>query len=399
MFIKERLSIKYIASALLLTNLFMSFLMAMDNTKMIATGSEGFGNKGIGTACVVRPGRDKLDEIISEGAIVVTSNINKSWANALKKGVAGIITEQGGSNSYAVKFGKNFNIPVIVGVPDATKKIVHGSTIKVDCVSAAVYEVIGNVTSLLNTDMYRSSAQNFVTYLSPSFKYGHLISTNFCSDGDNKIKKISDEEEKKVNIEKISKSYCDGISVTKEILCEDKEIIRTNVMGTTQNEIGMAKTAGKRVVTAYFNPWGITPYAYDSIPGEFFGFGNEKSMTKIEEQKAKEDKEKELAETFANLPKGAEYIQEKKEVFKKEILKNKMSINDSELAEFLYKNAVEYITANEELRKELLEDPTKMDQYVRTGVVDKAKYMDYTLYNFTVRHYLKKELELKKQRT
>lgn len=129
-------------------------LIAMENRIVVAGGKSVGDGFATGRACVVT----KFDELkkICKGNIVIASSTNKSWNTALKLS-AGIITEEGGSNSHAAQLGKKLGIPVIVGVGEATKKIVDGSTISLDCAKREVYEMAENTSALFRVDKPHSS--------------------------------------------------------------------------------------------------------------------------------------------------------------------------------------------------------------------------------------------------
>jgi phosphohistidine swiveling domain-containing protein len=369
MFMKEILSIRYIVSVLLLTNMSMSFLIAMDNIRMIARGSIRVGDDFEGKAFIVN-GLD-LPNKVKPGDIVVACTTNKSWDNILKN-AAGIITEQGGSNSHAVALGKKFNIPVIVGVPEATKKIVHGSAIKV--ANKMVYETYHSALNFC----IESSSINLPYVGKTRGSRGYRMSNDISRTPSTSV----ENKEKKSNVKKQDKLYYDGIPVTKERLLADMGLIRTDVTITTKNNIWIAWYTPKWTIRLT-----LTERAYDSIPYAFFDLGNEK---------LKEKDKTLMEEAFANLENDAVYIQETKEKFKKEILKNKTEIDNSEIAEFLYAQVVVNVSISDDLRKELIENPAKMDVLVRKNVINKTEYMRCTLRNFAVRYYLQKEEELKK---
>jgi phosphohistidine swiveling domain-containing protein len=368
MFIKEISFVKYIAFVMLLSSLFVPLSIAMDS-RMVVTGREAIGSGKVqGRACVVA-GIDQVSKICS-GDIVVASTINKSWNRALKS-VAGIITEQGGSNSYAVQLGKTLKIPVITGVSGATKKIIDGSSIGFDCTQKIVYEVIGHCTSPVKCNIIRSSivlqkhGKNYGLSGSDLQIYDHVQYTDSSSD-------LFKDKKEKINVRKAEGSYYNGISITSDRLLRDKTIIKDYVMGAIKNDIWKAAFVGRWTAT-----WQITGYAYDSIPFEFFV----------------DEKEAEIV--FSYLENGANYIQDKKEEFKKTVLGNKTKIDNSQIAEFLYKNVVAHVDVNDQLREELIKDPTKMDKCVQSNVVKRSEYMYYTLLNFVTRYYLEQELQAK----
>jgi phosphohistidine swiveling domain-containing protein len=387
MFIKKTLT-KYIVFVFFLSNAWMSFLIAMD-TKEIAKVTMSYGGSGwvsgrayILTGCC---DQNQLNNI-GPGDIIVTSTINRSWHQSLKN-VAGIVTEQEGSNNYAAKLGK----PVIV-VPGATQKIMHGSFIGVDCTEKIVYEVFNS--------LYRCSinSQNVVGYFSSHSKFPHINwSTNESSAShvsrDKTVK--SDKKERNINVVQTNKLYNDAI--TKEIICNDKSIIKEYVNNIKQ-EMEKARDYGMGWATGWA-AWSIglaiTKYTFKTIP---FVFVDQFNLENSVNEKQPEEIKKLIKEAFANLENEVDYIQETKERFKKEILKDQTKIDNDQIAEFLYKQVVANTNVSDDLRKELIEDPTKMNELVRNEVIDKAEYMNRTLLNLTVQYYLQDELRRKKQK-
>ena len=365
MFIEKMSSFKNVIFVLFLNNVLMMSLIAMD-TREIATGTKSFGGGWVsGRACVIK-GCSPFD--VCAGDIVVVPTINKSWANILN-GVAGIVVEQECNNNYAAKLGK----PVIV-VPGATQKIIHGSSISFDCTKKIVYEVFYSV--------YRCpiNSQNLVGYFSSHSKFSHI--NWFTSESSaahvscDKVTKNNNKEEKKMNIGQTKESYCNGIPITKERLLADKPEIEQDI-DSTGNKIGWANTCAWLVRGKI-----VKAYTFDSMPNEFF---------------ANKKRKEKAFKNFEN-EENVKYIQEKKEAFKNEILKDKSEINKDEIAEFLYKEAVANIDISDDLRKELLEDPKKMDIFVQKKWVNRKEYMNITLCNLTVQYYLEKELELKNKK-
>jgi len=153
----------------------------------------------------------------------------------------------------------------------------------------------------------------------------------------------------------------------------DTPDIRRCVMDRINNDLKKARKWGKGA--AHFFA-GISHYAFDAIPFEFFV-----------DYRA-------IDTAFRHLEEGAAYIQETKELFKRNYMGNKKKLNQSQLAEFLYNRVVDRVMVTDEQRAILRREPIKMDEFVRRGIVRRDEYMYYTLLNFVVRYYL--ELEIKK---
>lgn len=69
---------------------------------------------------------------VQAGDIIITHMTDPDWVPALKKAV-GIITEMGGRTCHAAIVSRELHIPALVGALDATKRIVTGQKITIDC--------------------------------------------------------------------------------------------------------------------------------------------------------------------------------------------------------------------------------------------------------------------------
>ena len=52
--------------------------------------------------------------------------------------VAGVVAERGGSTSHMASLARERGIPMVLGVPEATRRIPDGSTVAVDGVAGVV---------------------------------------------------------------------------------------------------------------------------------------------------------------------------------------------------------------------------------------------------------------------
>jgi len=161
------------------------------------------------------------------------------------------------------------------------------------------------------------------------------------------------------------------IEITAARLQSDKLLIKKYVMKRVATDIKKAKKWGKGMAKAF---GGISGYAFDAIPFEFF---TDNFL---------------IDEAFRRLEEGVSYIQELKEAFKKN-MGSKKRINQGQLAEFLYAAIVDKLTITGAQRALLKKEPIKMDEFVRNGIVKKSEYMYYTLLNFVARYYLEQELK------
>ena len=162
------------------------------------------------------------------------------------------------------------------------------------------------------------------------------------------------------------------IDVTVVRLHNDTASIRKYVIERIAPDLKKAKKWGKGMAKAFA---GISHYAFDAIPFEFF------SDSRV------------VDAIFRRLEEGAAYIQATKETFKRNIMGNKRKLTQSQLAEFLYNHVVDNVTVTNEQRALLRKEPLKMDEFVRKGIVKKDEYMYFTLLNFVVRYYLEQEFK------
>lgn len=339
----------------------LSSLVAMDGT-VVVSGGVSIGNGTVmGRACVIN-GINQLNKIC-QGDIVVASITDSSWNDALKLS-AGIITEQGGSQSHAALLGKKLNIPVIVGVSDATKKIIDGSSITFDCCKTTVYEVPQNMLVICNNTPKHSLLSQEHIHIGRLSHGFHEKKHKESRPSDRKVKSKVSKKDKHHHLN------CNGTPITRDMLSNHIEIegIKSYLSGE-KNKIWMAENLGKWAAS-----WQISGYTYDTIP---FLFCRDEEGQR---------------EALSILADGADYIQTKKEEFKETVLGKAKKINNDEIAKFLHHSIVDKIEATQEHKVILKEDPTKMDEYVREGIVNKAQYMYYTLLNFATRYYLEQEL-------
>jgi phosphohistidine swiveling domain-containing protein len=367
MFRKRIVYVQSLVFAFCLSSLSIPSLMGMESDhKKIVGGSFGVGGNVTGRAIVVT-GHKQLSKI-SQGDIVVASTTHSSWNDALKLS-GGIITEKGGSGSHAALLGKKLGIPVIVGATGATKKIVDGSLIALDCIQSMVYEVVKNNYCIIAP----RNNYNFVNFVKTEYGlaedcFGQYIDMNNYSSftqEESKIIKITHDDHR---------DFPHHIDFTLEQLQRDASCIKKHIFEKVAGDIQKAKIAGKWLAWQWE---GISYYAFDSIPFEFFN-----------DHRGRE-------QAFARLEDGIEYLLGLKEAFKNSMLGNTTEIDESSLVEFLYKYGVDKLDVADEHRVVLKKDPAKMDEFVKNGIVKKEEYMDVTLRNCVFKLYLKQELNKK----
>lgn len=175
-------------------------------------------------------------------------------------------------------------------------------------------------------------------------------------------------------VSSVSLSYQHDIDVTVARVHSDTPDIKKYVTERIASDLKKAKIFGKGM--AHFVK-GISHYAFDAIPFEFFA------------------DYKFVNDVFKRLEEGVPYIQETKETFKRNYMSNKRTLNQSKLAEYLYHLVVDNVHVTAEQKAVLKRDPLKMDEYVRRGIVKREEYMYFTLLNFVVRYYLEHEAKYK----
>lgn len=102
---------------------------------MTLKGTPASQGTATGTARVITS-LDNLDAF-QPSDILVTIATSPSWTPLIHTASA-IVTEFGGSLSHAAIVSREYGIPAVVGIKNATKKIKSGSTIKVDGTNGTV---------------------------------------------------------------------------------------------------------------------------------------------------------------------------------------------------------------------------------------------------------------------
>jgi len=102
-----------------------------------------------GIACgpvyIVRKDMDALQ--FPEGGILVTSQALPRWASMLNKASA-VITEQGSVAGHLANVAREFEVPALFSIPEATEKLKQAELVTVDAEGLKVYK--GRVDSLLS---------------------------------------------------------------------------------------------------------------------------------------------------------------------------------------------------------------------------------------------------------
>ena len=167
-----------------------------------------------------------------------------------------------------------------------------------------------------------------------------------------------------------------SISITLELLQNDLLVFKIYVTKKIADDLKKAKKWGKGMAKTFA---GISSYTFDAIPFEFYTDPHA------------------IDEVFKRLTnnQAVAYIQEAKEEYKKTLSGAKKKVSQNTLGAFLYKRVVARVNVTPQQRALLEQDPLKMDEFVRSGIVKKDEYMYYTLLNFAVRYYLEQESKRK----
>jgi pyruvate,water dikinase len=110
-----------------------------EGEEMTATVLRGVGaSPGVarGTAQVFQQ-LNALPEHLPEGCVLVLPCLDPAWTPVLRH-VAGLVIERGGLLSHAAIIARDYGIPLVIGVPEATERITAGAMIEVDGDSGVV---------------------------------------------------------------------------------------------------------------------------------------------------------------------------------------------------------------------------------------------------------------------
>ncbi len=86
---------------------------------------------------------------INPGDVLVTKVAGPALVSVLPR-VSGIVAELGGSTSHLASLGRERGIPMVLGVPGATRQIVDGSMVAVDGVAGVVRWMPGDSMEALS---------------------------------------------------------------------------------------------------------------------------------------------------------------------------------------------------------------------------------------------------------
>ncbi|GAB7388640.1 pyruvate kinase [Bacillaceae bacterium] len=104
----------------------------------IVAKGQGIGDGVVTGEVVVGKTAEELNVKMKEGAIMVTISTDRDMISAFEKAAA-VIVEEGGLTSHAAVVGLNLNIPVVVGVKDATRLLRDGMLVTVHAARGYIY--------------------------------------------------------------------------------------------------------------------------------------------------------------------------------------------------------------------------------------------------------------------
>jgi pyruvate,water dikinase len=81
---------------------------------------------------------------LSAGDVLVTKQTDPGWGPIFPL-ISGLVIERGGMLSHGAIIAREFGIPSVVGVKDATRLIAHGSSITVDGDRGLVHVAVAGV--------------------------------------------------------------------------------------------------------------------------------------------------------------------------------------------------------------------------------------------------------------
>ena len=371
MFIQKIISTRSIVSIIFLCVLFIFSLLAMESNynKIVVVGDFGVGGSVTGKACIIVE-RKQIDKVC-KGNIVVAYTTHSSWDKALRSS-SGIITETGGDSSHAVLLGKRLGIPVIVGATGATKKIVHGSLITLDCSKKAVYDAVKN--DCFQFGEHKQGAF-FVdgSHSVYNYKPSHydLQSLGEEVEGNQKNNLSIIDAEKKIikNSNDTHNRYYNGIDFTLDRLQQDKPGIKSYINEVRRNiERSEAWYVNKLVACQIGR---ISEKVYHCRPLEFF-----KNMSEVEK----------VSDAELDKPETVEYIGEGFSDF----VKQGVSVTNETLGNFLFNKLVDNMKIEEADKEILKKNPERMNDFVRESGTIRDEYMKINVRNLSIQYYLEK---------
>jgi pyruvate,water dikinase len=106
-----------------------------------STGGDVLNGKGASAGVVRGPARVTLSQEdfgrIQPGDIIVCPSSNPSWVPVFTI-AGGLVTNTGGVLSHAAVVAREFGLPAVVGIGDATTRIADGRLVEIDGTAGTV---------------------------------------------------------------------------------------------------------------------------------------------------------------------------------------------------------------------------------------------------------------------
>ena len=119
-------------------------LLKVHTVGSILTKGIGVGTKAVSGTAKVCLNVEDAKQKINDGDIMVAVYTNKEFVPYMQK-CSAVITEEGGITSHAAIVGLNLDMPVVVGVKNATQNISDGEFVTVDAQRGLIYSGIAKV--------------------------------------------------------------------------------------------------------------------------------------------------------------------------------------------------------------------------------------------------------------
>jgi pyruvate,water dikinase len=100
-----------------------------DEAVPVLQGAGACGGRAEARAAVLRDVRDA--GLLQRGEVLVTRQTDPGWAPVFCL-ISGLVIERGGMLSHGAIIAREFGVPCVVGVRDATRRIGHGAHVTVD---------------------------------------------------------------------------------------------------------------------------------------------------------------------------------------------------------------------------------------------------------------------------
>ena len=100
-----------------------------DQRVAVLQGSGASGGRAHARAAVLGDVRDA--GLLQRGEVLVTRQTDPGWAPVFCL-ISGLVIERGGMLSHGAIIAREFGLPCVVGVRDATRRIDHGAQVTVD---------------------------------------------------------------------------------------------------------------------------------------------------------------------------------------------------------------------------------------------------------------------------